>query len=210
MKHIIKGKEPQDFSAWKALANDDWQPTYDGLQGDANTAVINALMEEQGYICCYCERRLEKDYSHIEHFKPRSDPAVDPLDYSNMLRSCQDRLKKRDLRHCGNLKGNWFDNKLLVSPLDPSCEGRFSYTADGIIRPADESDDAAKTTIEKLGLDILKLNDLRKKAIEPFLDETLEDQEFSQFVKGYLRKDSDGMFGQFWTTINYIFGSLVT
>jgi len=209
MKHIIKNQEPKKFSEWKALANPDWHPDYEDLSRDEKRAVKAALMEEQGYICCYCEQRLADDDSHIEHFRPQSDPLVDPLDYSNMLCSCQNRLKQGVPRHCGNLKGNWFDAQLLVSPLDPNCEERFAYTADGKIQPAMKSDEAAKKTIEKLGLDIPKLNDLRKKAIEPFLDETLEDQEFSLFVTGYLRKDTDGSFGEFWTTIDSLFGPLV-
>ena len=60
-------------------------------------------------------------------------------------------------------------------------------------------------TITKLGLNINKLKALRKKAIEPFLDGNLSEQERSQFVSGYLRKDTGEMFGEFWTTIDYIF-----
>jgi len=207
VKHIIKNREPREFSDWKALANPGWHPDYEGLSRDEKRAVKNALTEEQGYICCYCERRLEDDDSHIEHFKPQSDPEVDPLDYSNMLCSCQNRLKQGEPRHCGNLKGNWFDTRLLISPLDPNCEEHFAYTADGRIRPADESDNAARTTIEKLGLNIPKLKALREKAIEPFLDEKLNEHDFSQFVTGYLIKDPEGRFGEFWTTINFLFGS---
>ena len=143
--------------------------------------------------------------SHIEHFNPQSNNAVNPLDYANMLCFCQNQLEKGEPRHCGHLKGDWFDNQLLVSPLDPDCGGHFAYTADGKIQPAIKSDDAARMTIEKLGLNINKLNALRKKAIEPFLDENLNEQEFSQFVSGYLRKNTSEMYGEFWTTIDYIF-----
>ena len=165
-------------------------------------------MKEQGHICCYCERRLTDGDSHIEHFNPQSNNAVDPLDYANILCSCQNQLKPKqeeEPRHCGHLKGNWFDDHLLVSPLDPGCEVHFAYTADGKIQPARESDDAARMTIKKLGLNINKLSALRKKAIEPFLDEDLSEQERSQFVSGYLRKNTGEMFGEFWTTIDYIF-----
>ena len=86
MKHIVKQGEPEAFLDWKALANEDWMPTYDDLAGETKKTVKGALMEEQGYICCYCERRLTDGDSHIEHFQPQSDPAVDPLDFSNMLK----------------------------------------------------------------------------------------------------------------------------
>ncbi|MRG77338.1 MAG: TIGR02646 family protein [ANME-2 cluster archaeon] len=205
MKHIAKDQNTPDFDKWKASANDNWQPTYEDLSGTTKKEVKYSLMKEQGYICCYCERRLTDDGSHIEHFNPRSNNVLNPLDYTNMLCSCQNQLEQGEPRHCGHLKGDWFDNQLLVSPLDPDCEGHFTYTADGKIQPAEKSDDSARMTIEKLGLNVNKLNALRKKAIEPFLDENLSEQEFFQFVSGYLRKNTGGMFGEFWTTIDYIF-----
>ena len=205
MKHIVKDQNTPDFDGWKASANGDWQPTYEDLSGTTKKEVKNSLMNEQGYICCYCERRLTDDGSHIEHFNPRSNNAFNPLDYANMLCSCQNRLEQGEPRHCGNLKGDWFDDQLLVSPLDPDCEVHFAYTADGNIKPAMKSDAAARMTIVKLGLNINKLKALRKKAIEPFLDENLSEREFSQFVSGYIRKNTGEMFGEFQTTIDYIF-----
>jgi uncharacterized protein (TIGR02646 family) len=207
MKHIVKDQNTPLFDEWMALANDDWQPTYGkgGLRGAEKKELKDSLMKEQGYICCYCERQLTDDDSHIEHFNPQSNNAVNPLDYTNMLCSCQDQLKKGEPRHCGISKDNWFDKDLLISPLNSNCEGGFAYTADGKIQPADEFDAAATKTIEKLKLDIGILNERRKKAIEPFLDEELDEQEVSRFVTGYLKKNSDEMFGEFWTTINYIF-----
>ena len=209
MKHIVKKKEPQAFTDWKALANEDWQPTYRGLAGNPKKAVKDALMVEQGWICCYCEQRLTDDDSHIEHFRPQSDPAVDPLDFDNLLCSCQNEIKKGEPRHCGNLKDNWFDTGLLVSPLDPNCENMFVFYGDGTIDPAADLNHAAIETIKRLGLDIPKLNDLRANAIEPFLDDELSIEEMKTFVSGYLRRDASGKFGEFWTTIRYLFGSFV-
>ena len=205
MKHIVKNQNTPEFDEWKTSANEDWQPTYEDLRDPEKKEVKDSLLTEQGHICCYCERRLIDGNSHIEHFNPRSNNAADPLDYANMLCSCQNRLEQGvDLR-CGNLKGDWFDDQFLVSPLDPGCEGHFAYTADGEIQPAMGSDDAARMTIEKLGLNINKLIDLRKKAMEPFLDENLNAQEFLKFVSGYLIKNTGEMFGEFRTTIDYIF-----
>lgn len=206
MKHIIKGDEPQEFHDWKDSANEDWQPSYHALRGVEKEAVKNSLMAEQGYICCYCERRLLDNDSHIEHLKPQSDPGVDPLDYDNMVCSCQDQLKKGEPRHCGNLKEDWFDDHLFVSPLDANCENQFAYTHDGGIQAFPENNTAADKTIEKLGLNIPKLIDLRKKAIEPFLDEDLDDTDIANFVSGYLQKDNQGEFGEFCATISFLFG----
>lgn len=48
MKHIVKHHEPEAFASWKALANDDWQPTYDTLSGEIKRAVKSSLMADQG------------------------------------------------------------------------------------------------------------------------------------------------------------------
>ncbi len=205
MKYISKGDEPPIFADWKALANKDWQPSYGSLSGEIKGAVKTALMQEQRYICCYCERRLTDEDSHIEHFRPRTDPDIDPLDFANMLCSCQNRLKKGEPRHCGNLKENWFQEDLLISPLKPKCEAAFAYSGDGGMHASDPHDDAARTTIQKLGLDIDKLRALRNYAIEPFLEPSLSDTDFKVFISGYLQHDGDGMFPEFYTTIEYLF-----
>jgi uncharacterized protein (TIGR02646 family) len=210
MKHIVKQGEPGSFANWKELANDEWQPTYDDLCGNPKKAVKDALMAEQGYLCCYCERRLTEEDSHIEHFHPQNDPAVDPLDFGNLLCSCQNQIKKGEPRHCGNLKDKWFDPYMLVSPFEPTCEERFAFSGDGVIKALVDDDQAASETIMRLGLDIPKLNALRAMAIEPFLDDGLSSEEVRTFVSGYLVRDTSGQFGEFWTTIRYLFGGLTT
>jgi uncharacterized protein (TIGR02646 family) len=208
MKFIVKGPEPQEFTDWKALENEHWQPTYKDLSGQPKRAVEEALRKEQGNLCCYCERGLRDGDFHIEHFQPQSDEAVDPLDFSNLLCSCQNQLKKGEPRHCGNLKDDWYSPELLISPLDFGCEQRFSFTGDGEIQPASADDVAATETIKRLGLNIPKLQDFRTKAIEPFLDEGLSAEELGVFVAGYLKRDEAGQFQEFWTTIHYLFATL--
>ena len=205
MKWIKKCPEPPALADWKAQVSDDWQPTYATLGGTVKQAVVQALLSEQGAICCYCERSLAVGDLHIEHFRPQHDPQVDPLDFSNMLCSCQNQLTRGEPRHCGNLKGDWFEAELLVSPLDPTCETRFAFTANGQIRPTNEMDQAAMTTIDKLGLNIRKLQDLRASAIAPFLEEDLSAEEVEAFVAGYLAPAESGSFSPFWTTIQYLF-----
>jgi len=208
MKFIVKQPEPSEFTAWKLLANEEWQPSYSALSGHVKASVKSALMAEQSFLCCYCERRLVTNDAHIEHFKPQSDPSVDPLDFSNLLCSCQNQIKSGDPRHCGNLKADWFDDELLVSPLDEGCAKRFVFMGNGHIRASEKNDVAALETITHLGLDIPKLNALRSKAIEPFLDANLSDDDLRAFIAGYLKKDAQHKLGEFWTTIDHLFGAM--
>ena len=209
MKHITKYREPEAFAQWKGKANESWQPTYDGMPGEVKQTVKESLRSEQGNICCYCERELSDNDSHIEHFIPQSAPDVDPLDYSNLLCSCQNRIEKNEPLHCGSLKEGWYDPILLISPLAPDCEEHFAFTGDGLIKPSVHNDAAALETIERLGLGIPKLNDLRAKVIDPFLDEGLSRDEMAIFVSDYLSRDTARHFSVFWTTIRYLFGDYV-
>jgi uncharacterized protein (TIGR02646 family) len=212
MKHIIKGAEPEEFTNWKNQANENWTPTFENLSGTEKRAVFEALQKEQGYICCYCECELKDDHFHIEHHKPQHpkdiQEKIDPLDYSNMLCSCQRNIKKGVLRHCGNSKDQWFDETQFISPLNPDCEKKFKFTLDGHIEPANSKDSAATMTLEKLNLKNDKLNSWRNAAIDPFLEESLSEKELEDYVKGYLveKESNGGKYNEFFTTIKYLFG----
>lgn len=205
MKYIQKGQEPQSFTNWKNLANDDWQPTYDNLSGQEKKDVKNALISEQGGICCYCEIKLKYDDSHIEHLDPQSNSEQGRLDFNNMLCSCQQKLDKGEPLHCGNSKG---DEIIPITPLMSDCESKFKYTYDGQILHIDE---ASELTIKHLQLDIDKLNKLRESAIDSILyldpiakDELLPEEESKEFAQKYLQKNN-GKYNEFYTTIKYLF-----
>ena len=213
MKYIVKQPEPREIIDWKD--NDKMyqhgKPNWNRLPSELKELLRESICTEQGYICCYCERSLCSGEMHLEHFKPKSKnkfPA-NQLDYDNLFCSCQFELEKGEPRHCGNSKGSWFDETLIISPLEPDCENKFKYTIDGQIIPQDSSDVKAKTTIEKLKLDIDKLNKLRELAIEPFLDEDLSPEELENFIQGYLieKEDNNGLYNEFYTTIKYLFGN---
>jgi uncharacterized protein (TIGR02646 family) len=180
MRDIVKGDEPESFTAWKALANEDWIPSFDDLSGQKKRDVYAALIKEQREICSYCERELKgKDY-HLEHLNPQAAHDGDDLDFNNFLCSCLNKTAKGDPLHCGQEKGNQI---LPIHPLQSNCQQKFTFTGDGKIKGVD---DAASQTIEILALDLGKLNDLRENVLEPFLDPDLTDQEFDDFVKEYI------------------------
>lgn len=209
MKYIIKDKEPESFILWKD--NDKMyqrgRPNWDRLNHskykDIKNELLESLKREQGYICCYCEVKLTKNDYHPEHFKPKNKNKYPELqlEYKNLLCSCQLELETGEPRHCGNSKGSWYDENLLVSPLDIDCESKFTYTEDGYI---EHTDKASEETIKHLQLNIDNLNTARAKAIEPFiLDISIEEAKL--FAEDYLRQNN-GKYNEFYTTIKYLFG----
>jgi uncharacterized protein (TIGR02646 family) len=176
MKHIKKRQEPQKFTHWKQQINENWQPDWNNFQAPEKTETHNALLIEQGYLCCYCGRRIDRQSSHIEHFKPRKNYPELALQYDNLLASCPGYPEENSAslgskpiqEHCGQKKGAWYDHNLTVSPLIENCEDYFRYTRDGQILPtqAPSMQFAAQTTITQLALDCSSLERARARAIE--------------------------------------------
>lgn len=65
MRHIVKQSEPSLFTKWKAC---NPTATYKkDLKGIVKHKLKESLIEEQHYLCCYCECRITLETSHIEH-----------------------------------------------------------------------------------------------------------------------------------------------
>lgn len=205
MKHIAKHPEPEIFREWKAQANENWQPTFNKLRGKEKRAVRNALLIEQGYICCYCQCRLIEDKCHIDHLQPQhGTKIIDPLDYSNFVCSCQVNLQKEEPHHCGNAKDN---EQLPISPLDPTCESRFNFKNNGEIYANQPHDHPAIDTIKILNLNQGNIVDDRLEVIAFFDDEIdiMDDQEIAQFIKESLERDQEGKYHPYWTMIKDLY-----
>ena len=206
MKYISKDPEPQNFSASKA-ANPG--ATYKDL-GKKSPAVKHqvhdALLKEQGYICCYCEQSISSLNSHIEHFRPK-DANKFPhlqLDYTNLHTSCNKYPTKTTPDICGVKKDNEFSAD-LISPLEPDCSSHFKYKLNGTIDAATPGDKRAEYTISLLGLDDSFLDALRSATLLPFLSPTLTVDDLRIMKENYLKKKSDGSFNPFYTMIENLF-----
>lgn len=208
MKYIKKSEEPESFTVWKKLTNEDWQPSWDNFSKPQKTDVHDSLLQEQGFICCYCGRRITKDISHIEHLKPRYPYTELALEYTNMLASCQKERERKEPLHCGSKKDHWYDEDLMVSPINANCKEFFKYTDDGQILATNNSKKqlAAETTIDKLGLNIDKLKDLRAKALEPILEiiNTITEEDKQDLILGFGEADSKGHYEEFCAAIIYL------
>lgn len=171
MRRIIKGEEPGELQDWKALASEEWQPSFVNLQNPQKSVLKQALLHEQGHLCCYCNGPVEDRDSHIEHFRPQSLFPELELDYANLHVSCQSNQARGLALHCGMAKGEWFDPQLTLSPLAEDIEQRLRYSDDGHVYPADPGDAAAIASIGHLALDCPVLIDKRENTIRGVLDE---------------------------------------
>lgn len=171
MKRVIKGIEPASFTQWKALANEEWSPSYAVLRNPQKLELHTSLLQEQGYACCYCGNKITVESSHIEHFRPQKHFAHLDLEYTNLYASCQGETEEPKPAHCGHSKGSKFAEQSHISPLDDGCESRFRFTLIGEIQSADNDDAPAKDMIDLLALDIEYLNRRRKEKLEGIFDD---------------------------------------
>ena len=209
MRYIHKGEEPESFKSWKALAKTTPNWGYSYLQNPEKRELHEALLREQGHICCYCGMRITLSSSHIEHLKPQSTPEPDlSVEYTNLLASCQREREPRKPIHCAVAKDNWYDEDLMVSPLTPNCTDFFIYTDDGQILETNtpEKKAAATTTIDKLRLNIPKLIAMRRQVIQNLLADIdeLTDEERLKLVQGFEQRDANGQYEEFCGAIAYI------
>lgn len=162
MRYITKKPEPVKFSIWRKKRTPAEQQAWGSLKSEDGALVKSevkaALLVEQGYVCCYCEQRIEETSSHIEHLASRDDFPKRVFDYSNLLACCQKPVQ------CGSLKGR---KEIKVHPLLPDCREHFRFTSDGRILATTP---VAKEAISILGLGISSLNAQRRCALIGFTD----------------------------------------
>lgn len=138
MLYIIKNpNEP------RLLVNEKTQvgiTSYEELSTDTKNAVRQSLLEEQGYLCAYCMKRISIENTNIEHYDPQSCYNGTDMLYSNMLGVCdggQNNFGKGQSRlTCDKQRGN---KPLTVDPLDINTINQIKYRKNGIIY-SDNSD----------------------------------------------------------------------
>ncbi|MCK9155761.1 MAG: hypothetical protein M0P12_06585 [Paludibacteraceae bacterium] len=114
MIKINKQLEPQEWTRYRCTK---------GARYKSIPELRKSLLEEQGYICAYCMRRIpvkdsnSNEDSRIEHLLCRVQHPESELCYNNMVICCPGAIN--DNFHCDKKKGdndisfNLFDNKLI-------------------------------------------------------------------------------------------------
>lgn len=165
MRRITKTTPPEEFLEYLKTPG----VSYKGLSGQPKEALRQRLLEDQGYICCYCGQRIHNDeHTKIEHIKCQKNYGDLELCFSNMLVSCDggdvDRangVRPKHQLHCDAKKGN---QDIPVSPLD-EVSGLLAFFDDGTIKGKGEQ---GRELVRILGLDAKFLNAQRKNAIENY------------------------------------------
>lgn len=191
MRHIEKTEPPREFVKYCETEG----VCFDDLSGEPKRALRKRLLEDQGYICCYCGCRIGNDENtKIEHIKCQARYGELSLNYDNMLASCdggerdrKNRVRPRHKCHCDAKK---FNEDIPVSPLDNSIEGLLTYFEDGTVMGTGEGERLVQT----LGLNVQYLVSRRKNVLKEYMDNEPEDLEAEL---QWLRSMHDGKYEEF-------------
>jgi len=178
MKKINKRPQPTEIQQWRAANAGIHANLRYNSGGFPRSAVLKALLVEQGNLCAYTLLKIDDNKAHIEHLKPQNKCLAedDEREAHGRGRKCED-VEWRNMVACfpqpgadhprfGAVEKNeWWHKTDFVSPLAQNCELRFRYEKDGKIHAVNDTDNAVKTTIIKLRLHSKRLEELRKKAI---------------------------------------------
>lgn len=163
MKQIIKTAEPQSLIQHRA--NQPAAYYYNLLQA-AKDDLRQSILSEQGYICCYCMKRIpekvEKDgmvsYDmKIEHYKCQDLNEDLQLNYKNLFGACiGNEGQPNRMQTCDTKKGN---SKLTINLLTntPRCETLFKYNAEGEISSINDDQEINRQLNDVLNLNMQTL-----------------------------------------------------
>ena len=200
MKYIYKivANEPYTLREFRSTPN----ATYKGF-GDIDKLLKSELCNEQGFICCYCMRRVLPDSMSVEHFIPQTRHSDSPysdtfhrenqLKYSNMLASCNDSL-----RNCSGIRGNI---PLTLDPMNKLIENQVGCLKNGKMTTSSKNI-AVENDIEKaLQLNNQTLKDNRARIIKKVRDDcdqaNWQPKRLRSHLKSWKSKDSNGYFKEY-------------
>ena len=162
MRKITKNAEPKAWTQYRLTSGAVFKPI---------PALVNSLLDEQGYICAYCERRIPcKDAvegtpgaedHRIEHLRTQSTSKKTgintDLDYSNMVICCPGNIARDGAQnyHCDKRKG---DVDLRISPLDGTMMSSIQFTSSGLIKSIDSQLDREINENLNLNQYLLRIN----------------------------------------------------
>lgn len=181
MKYIQKDNEPTSLEKYRKSLSPGTQKAYDNFPDKAT--LREALLEEQGYVCCYCMKRITSEFievkgksqckTRIEHWAPRGvynghngKPDL-RLNYRNLMAACDgNQGQPKHLYCCDKSKGS---QEIKINPTQSICEEQFFFSLAEEITSEDEDIKQELNDILRLNIQIHRNN--RKAALNKALQQ---------------------------------------
>lgn len=167
MKKISKEAEPRLLVEHRANP----PALYIGLSAETKESLRQSLLFEQGYICCYCMRRIPEKIDNegvisykvkIEHYQCQDRYPYAQLTYANLHGACTgNEGKPKKIQTCDTKKAN-YDISINLLTNTPNCESLFKYNAEGEISSVSNDSAINYQLNEILNLNMQTLKDARR------------------------------------------------
>jgi uncharacterized protein (TIGR02646 family) len=207
MKYIDKKTTKIPFSFQKHLL----QPNHHYDNYPEKDDLRASLLKEQGYICCYCMRRIAEPTAQkmvIEHFKPQSLYPELQFDYNNLLASCQGNEGASEAyQHCDERKKS---REIALNPLNQTMMERIKFTGNGEIYTTDEILDNDINHVLNLNLQQLKnerkaiILGLEQKIKRKFKDKTVSKSFINELLKEWSVREENQYRSMCQVAIQYL------
>ena len=161
MKQINKLNEPNSLVEHRAKEHSN----FDNIPLKIKEQLKENLLSEQGFICCYCMKRIPENNPpnlKVEHFSCQADNHHLQLTYSNLFASCTGNEGQTKIKQtCDSKKAN---SVLTINPIynPPNCETLFKFNSEGEISSLIENADINRQINEVLNLNMQTLKDNRR------------------------------------------------
>jgi len=189
MIKIDKRTEPSTLTEFRA--NPANHQSYDGIdfkdkkgcEEQQSGNLRRYLLEEQGYLCCYCLSRIGCERSKIEHFKPQSKYPQLQINYKNLFIACSGDADPEF--HCDTRKD---DQDLSSVNLLINIENQIFYERTGKIKSGSPS--LEKELTEILNLNSPVLIGQRQQAYSNFIEQ-IRKKPRGTWTKSFIQKMID-------------------
>jgi len=225
MKHIDKKSEPASLRQFRAgLKKEDYfrKDIFDTeFPQIAKKELREFLLEEQGYICCYCMQRINVANTKIEHLKAQSKHPKSKFDYQNLFIACKGNEGiPPEKQHCDTRKGYYekrqieknIEYEITINPADKNqnCEQYIKYRSNGEIN-FDNLDSAIREDLEDaLNLNYPILVSNRRQTLKAVIDQLNRKQSgewkkqfIQKMIQKYERKNAKGKYLEYCQVVIY-------
>jgi len=127
VKQIRKGAEPRELRQHRLAGG-----RFADVQGETKWKqhLQEALLRDQGGLCCYCMTRISRTAMKVEHYLCQDDHPGRDLEYDNLFAACEGGTGlPREQQTCDTRKGN---AALTICP-SANIEPFLKYLGDGSI-----------------------------------------------------------------------------
>ncbi|MCP4676954.1 MAG: TIGR02646 family protein [Deltaproteobacteria bacterium] len=139
----------------------------------AKDVLRRRVLTDQGFLCCYCMRRIDLRKMKIEHYRSQSKHAAEQLDWKNMLGACEggEGLPQK-LQTCDAHRAA---DDLYVDPQNETHMTRLRYLPDGEILHQEGTDRIQRDLDVTLNLNNDSLKMQRVSALNGFKEAMCKD-----------------------------------